>query len=139
MKKKIKTTKKEIGPGIEELLIKLRKGKGLSRIELVEKLKSENLTEQDIKKWEIGLEYPDLDMIYKLSEIYEVPSQEFIQAKNNSFEKGLAGINANFIKWICYLLNVSFYTGVVITIILYAVVLILAFLFFITMAANVRK
>ena len=78
-------------------------------------------------------------MIYKLSEIYEVPSQEFIQAKNNSFEKGLAGINANFIKWICYLLNVSFYTGVVITIILYVVVLIVAFLFFITMASNVRK
>ena len=139
MEDKTKKSKREIGPGIEELLIKLRKEKGLSRIELVEKLKSQDLTEQDIKKWEIGLEYPDLDMIYKLSEIYEVPSQEFIQAKNNSFEKGIAGVNANVIKWICYFLNVSFYTGVVITIILYVVVLVLAFLFFITVAANVRK
>lgn len=124
--------------GIEKLLIELRRKKGLSRIELLYMLNDSRLKEIDIKRWEIGLKYPDLDTIYKLSEIYRVPSEEFIVAKNNSFEKGLGGINKKIIRWFSYTLNISFYAGVVITIILYIVTFILALWFFVTVASQVK-
>lgn len=136
---KNRKSKKEIGKGIEELLIELRQKNNLTRLELVEKLDIHTITERDIKKWEIGLDYPELDIIYKLSEIYHISSAELIQAKNNSYEKGFAGINANLIKWICYFLNVSFYTGMIIIIIIYVVALVTSFIFFITMASNVVR
>ena len=88
--------KKEIGEGIEELLKRLRKEKGWSYIEVVSKLNIEDVTEKTIRKWEVGLKYPDLDMIYKISELYLIPSEKLIEAKNNSFEKGMASINLCF-------------------------------------------
>ena len=124
--------------GIEELLVELRTKKSLSRMELLEKLEKSNLTEKDIKKWEIGLSYPDLDIIYKLSEIYRVPSTEFVKAKNNSYENGLAGINKRIIRWFVYTLNVSFYVGVVFTVILYVVTFIFALWFFVSVASQVK-
>lgn len=123
--------------GIEDLLIELRKKEGLTIVELLEKLDNSNLKEKDIKNWEIGLKYPDLDTIYKLSEIYKVPSTEFVQAKNNSYEKGLAGINKKIIRWIAYTLNVSFYVGTVITVLIYVGALTFAFMFFLSMAYSV--
>ena len=125
--------------GIEELLIELRQRSGLSRVELLEKLDNSKLSEKDIKKWEIGLKYPDLDMIYKLSEIYRVPSTEFVTAKNNSYEKGLAGINKKIIRWFVYTLNVSFYVGVVLTILIYIFTFIFALWFFVTVASQVKR
>ena len=71
---KTKTEKKAVGEGIEELLIRLRNEKGWSRVELISHLSNKTIKEKDIRKWELGLEYPDLDMIYELSEIYQVPS-----------------------------------------------------------------
>lgn len=123
--------------GIEDLLIELRKKEGLTIVELLEKLDNSNLKEKDIKNWEIGLKYPDLDTIYKLSEIYKVPSTEFVQAKNNSYEKGLAGVNKKIIRWIAYTLNVSFYVGTVITVLIYVGALTFAFMFFLSMAYSV--
>ena len=123
--------------GIEDLLIELRKKEGLTIVELLEKLDNSNLKEKDIKNWEIGLKYPDLDTIYKLSEIYNVPSTEFVQAKNNSYEKGLAGVNKKIIRWIAYTLNVSFYVGTVITVLIYVGALTFAFMFFLSMAYSV--
>lgn len=137
-RKKDEKEKIEHKKGIEELLVELRNKKGLSRIELLEKLEDSNLTEKDIKKWEIGLSYPDLDTIYKLSEIYRIPSTEFVKAKNNSYENGLAGINKKIIRWFVYTLNVSFYIGVVFTTILYVVTFILALCFFVTVAYQVK-
>lgn len=124
--------------GIEDLLIELRKKEGLTIVELLEKLNDSNLKEKDIKNWEIGLKYPDLDTIYKLSEIYRIPSTEFVKAKNNSYENGLAGINKKIIRWFVYTLNVSFYIGVVFTTILYVVIFILALCFFVTVAYQVK-
>ncbi len=124
---------------IEDLLIELRQKNGLSRIELLEKLNNSNLSEKDIKKWEIGLKYPDLDTIYKLSEIYRVPSTEFVMAKNNSYEKGLAGINKKIIRWFVYTLNVSFYIGAVLTIFIYIFAFIFALWFFVTVASQVKR
>ena len=137
-RKKDEKEKIEHKKGIEELIVELRNKKGLSRIELLEKLEDSNLTEKDIKKWEIGLSYPDLDTIYKLSEIYRIPSTEFVKAKNNSYENGLAGINKKIIRWFVYTLNVSFYIGVVFTTILYVVIFILALCFFVTVAYQVK-
>ena len=122
--------------GIEDLLIELRKKEGLTIVELLEKINDSNLKEKDIKNWEIGLNYPDLDTIYKLSEIYKVPSTEFVQAKNNSYEK-VAGVNKKIIRWIAYTLNVSFYVGTVITVLIYVGALTFAFMFFLSMAYSV--
>ena len=141
-KEKIKDGKKEKiedKKEIEDLLIELRQKNGLSRIELLEKLNNSNLSEKDIKKWEIGLKYPDLDTIYKLSEIYRVPSTEFVMAKNNSYEKGIAGINKKIIRWFVYTLNVSFYIGAVLTIFIYIFAFIFALWFFVTVASQVKR
>ena len=131
--------KKVYGTQIEELLRLLRLNKDWTYLHLVEKLKDDKLTEKDVKKWEYGLKYPDLDTIYKLSEIYEVPSAELIQAKNNSLEKGMGSININTIKWICYFLNISLSAGAVFTTIFYVAALVGAFLYFLDMASRVKR
>ena len=126
-KNKKKAEKSEVGEGIEELLIRLRTEKGWSRVELMSKLPNKTIKEKDIRKWEIGLEYPDLDMIYDLSEIYQIPSEKFVEAKNNSFVKGLGSVNMILTKWICYFLNVSIKVGMVLLVLFYAIMLFLAF------------
>ena len=131
--KKVEESKEEI----EKMLLRLRVSKGWTRLQLVEKLEDNRITEKTIKKWEYGLEYPDLNTIYKLSEIYRVPSNDFVTAKSNSYEKGLAGINKNVIRFISYALNVSFYVGTVITILIYVIALIGAFLFFLYAAYSI--
>ncbi len=130
-----KKSKKEIGKGIEELLVELRQKNGWTRLEVVEKLNVHSITEKDIKKWEIGLEYPNLDMLYKLSELYQISSTELVQAKNNSYEKGMANINMQIIKWISYVLNVSIRIGMVITVLIYVGALVFAFVFFMSQAS----
>ena len=94
---------------IEELLAQLREEKNWTYMHIVEKLQELEITinEKQVKKWEIGLEYPELDVIYKLSELYMVPSQTFIMAKSNSYEKGLASVHMMFIKWFCYITGFS--------------------------------
>lgn len=135
----MKINAKDVGEGIEELLTKLRKEKGWSYIEVASKLPSKQITEKDIKKWEIGLKYPNLDMIYELSELYQIPSGELIQAKNNSYEKGMASINMYTIKWICYILNISIYAGMVLMTVFYVLAFIFAVWFLVTMASQVDK
>lgn len=135
----MKRNAKDVGEGIEELLTKLRKEKGWSYIEVASKLPSKQITEKDIKKWEIGLKYPNLDMIYELSELYQIPSGELIQAKNNSYEKGMASINMYTIKWICYILNISIYAGMVLMTVFYVLAFIFAVWFLVTMASQVDK
>lgn len=130
--------KKDVGEGIEELLIRLRNEKGWSRVELMKHLSNKEIKENEIKKWEIGLKYPDLDMIYELSEIYGVSSSVFIQAKNNSYVKGLGAVNMFLIKWICYFLDVSMKVGMGLIMFFYAFMLIFALWFFVLMAKSVK-
>lgn len=131
--------KKVYGTQIEELLRLLRLNKNWTYWQLVEKLNDDKLTEKDVKKWEYGLKYPDLDMVYKLSELYEIPSAELIQAKNNSYEKGMGSINIYTIKWICYILNISLGAGAVMVTIFYVIALVGALMFFLDMASKVKK
>ena len=131
--------KREIGEGIEELLTRLRKENGWTYADILMKLPDKTLKEKDIKKWEIGLKYPDLDMIYELSALYQVSSAEFIQAKSNSFEKGLTSVHMTITKWICYFLNISIHAAIVLLIIFYVFMLMFSLWFFVTMLSTVDK
>ena len=84
-----------------------------------------------IKKWEYGLEYPDLDIIYKLSEIYSIPSENFVIAKNNSFKEGYETIHMEIIKRICYVTGISLKVGYIALYVFIGLALIWALLFFI--------
>ena len=132
------TKKKEIEEGIEELLIRLRSKKGWSYIEIMMQLSNKNIKEKDIRKWELGLEYPNLDTMYELSAIYEVPVENFIQAKNNSYVKGLGSINMFLTKWICYVLDVSIKVGFILLVLLYVIMFFLAFAIFAFIASQVK-
>lgn len=94
---------------LEELLKDLREEKNWTYIHIVEELSKLGLLvdEKLVKKWEIGLEYPDLDAIYKLSELFFIPSETFIMAKTNSYKKGLESVHMILIKWICYFTGFS--------------------------------
>ncbi len=118
---------------IEELLKDLRKEKGWDYCNLVEELYKKNIVvdEKTVKKWEYGLEYPDLDIIYKLSEIYLIPSQNFVMAKNNSYKEGFETIHMEFIKRLCYITGISLKIGYIGMYIVIGVVLIWSLLFFI--------
>lgn len=70
-------------------LYELRKEKGLTEDQLVSKINMINVQEINVKKWERDLEFPDLDAIYKLSEIYMIPSAEIIDKKQKTLQAGV--------------------------------------------------
>ena len=70
-------------------LYELRTQKGYDEYELAEKINKINVQAKNIKKWERDLEFPDLDTIYKLSEIYMIPSSEIIDKKNQTLQAGV--------------------------------------------------
>lgn len=70
-------------------LYELRKAKGLTEDQLVDKINMINVQEINVKKWERDLEFPDLDAIYKLSEIYMIPSAEIIDKKQKTLQAGV--------------------------------------------------
>ena len=74
-----------------------------------------------IKKMESGLEYPDWDVMYKLSELYSVPVEEFVKAKEYSYEKLKNSISVTIIKWMNYLFGISFKVSIVLITIFYFV------------------
>lgn len=118
---------------IEQLLRDLRQEKNWSYWNVVDELTRKGiiLNEKIIKKWEYGLEYPDLDIIYKLSEIYSVPSQDFVMAKNNSFKEGYETIHMELIKRICYITGISLKAGYIAMYVFIGLALIWALLFFV--------
>ena len=118
---------------IEQLLRDLRQEKEWSYWNVVDELTRKGiiLNEKTIKKWEYGLEYPDLDIIYKLSEIYLVPSENFVIAKNNSFKEGYETIHMELIKRICYIAGISLKVGYIAMYVFIGLALIWALLFFV--------
>lgn len=118
---------------IEQLLRDLRQEKEWSYWNVVDELTRKGiiLNEKIIKKWEYGLEYPDLDIIYKLSEIYSIPSEIFVIAKNNSFKEGYETIHMEFIKRVCYITGISLKVGYIAMYVFIGLALIWALLFFI--------
>lgn len=118
---------------LEQLLKELREEKNWTYLHIVEELNKLGLVvdEKKVKKWEIGLEYPEISEIYKLSEIYLVASQNFIMAKTNSYKEGLASVHATLIKWVCYLTGISLKIGYIAFYVIIVLALIGSLLFFV--------
>lgn len=109
--KKIKETLLERDFGA--YLYDLREKSEYTVEELVEKINMQNITTKTIKKWEHDLEFPNLDIMYKLSEIYEVPIENLMQIKTQTLEEGVKGINKGMIRFIGYLLGIPIYGAVI--------------------------
>lgn len=124
---------------LEELLKDLREKNNWSYYNIVEEFSKINvlIDEKKAKKWELGLEYPNIDMIYKLSEIYMVPSTAFIIAKNNSYDKGMASVHMMFIKSFCFITGVSLKIAYIGCYIVLALALIGSFMFFLQCANGI--
>ena len=121
---------------LEQLFKDLREDRNWTYINIVEELNKLGVIvdEKLVKKWEIGLEYPDLDTFYKLSELYSIPSENFIIAKTNSLNEGLQSIHMVLIKWICYFTDISLKVALIVVYTFIALALIGSFMFFIDKA-----
>lgn len=64
---------------IGECLKRLRKSKGISQEKLAEQL---HVTRQTVSKWENGQEYPDLDNLVALCELYGVTADYILSGEN---------------------------------------------------------
>ena len=106
---------------IEEFLKRLRESKGWTYNDVAYNLNDTNILAEDIKKMESGLEYPDWDVMYKLSELYKVPVEECVKAKEYSYEKLKNSFSVTAIKWINYLFGISFKVSMVLLVIFYIV------------------
>lgn len=115
---------------IEELLKKLRESRNWTYNDVAYNLNDTNILTEDIKKMESGLEYPDWDVMYKLSELYSVPVEEFVKAKEYSYEKLKNSISVTIIKWMNYLFGISFKVSIVLITIFYFVAAIRKFIVF---------
>lgn len=115
---------------IEELLKKLRKSKNWTYNDVAYNLNDTNILTEDIKKMESGLEYPDWDVMYKLSELYRVPVEEFVKAKEYSYKKLKNSISVTIIKWMNYLFGISFKVSLVLVTVFYFVAAIRKFIVF---------
>ena len=124
---------------LENLLKDLRTKTTWNYINVVEELNKKGITtnEKQIKKWEIGLEFPDLNTIYKLSEIYFVPSENFIIARNNSHTKEYNSIHITIIKWFCYLTGFTLKVGYIFFYFTIVAALIISLLYFCEKAYSV--
>lgn len=109
--KKIKETLLEKDFGA--YLYDLREKSGYTVEELAEKINIPNVTIKTIKKWEHDLEFPNLDIMYKLSEIYEVQVEILMQVKTETLQEGLKGIHKTIIRFIGYLFGISIYGAVI--------------------------
>lgn len=123
---------------LEQLLKDLREEKHWTYMHIVEELNKLGLQVDDkkVKKWEIGLEYPELDEIYKLSELYFIPSDNFVMAKTNSYKQGMESVHATLIKWVCYFTGLSLKIGYVGFYVIIALALIGALMF---LVGNLNK
>ena len=63
---------------IGQFILKLRKEKGWTQLELAEKL---NITDNAVSKWERGTGFPDIKMIEPLAEVFNVSILEIMQSE----------------------------------------------------------
>lgn len=118
---------------IEFVLKSAREKKHWDYFDVAKKINDTNINEKTVKKWEYGLLYPDLNTIYKLSEIYNIPSEELVQARNNSMNKGLGIIHFRLIDWVCYITNISIIFSIMFNFLLvYVIAPIFAFWYFVS-------
>lgn len=126
--------KKQLDPeyiDFGEWLYELRKNKGYTEEDLVEKINMANIQAINVKKWERDLEFPDLNAIYKLSEIYMISSTEIIDRKNKTLQAGVNGVNEYLIRMISLILGTTYYGALAIYWILVVGAFIFVFILFI--------
>lgn len=94
-------------------LFDLREKRGYTIEELAQKINMPGVTIKSIKKWEHDLEFPDLDKMYKLSEVYELPIEILMQVKTQTLQEGIKGIHYTLIRFIGYLFGISIYGAII--------------------------
>ncbi|MBO5397544.1 MAG: hypothetical protein J6A36_01220 [Clostridia bacterium] len=92
-----------------EYILEGRDKQGLSRLSLVERIidKGQQVDERTVKLWEKDALYPDITMIYILSEILEIHPNDLILAKQYMYEAGLNGIDMMLMRVVCNFIDVS--------------------------------
>ena len=63
---------------LKDKLVSLRKGKGLSQLELAETL---NVSRQAVSRWEAGTSVPTMEKLIALSKLYDIPLDELVHQK----------------------------------------------------------
>ena len=119
-------------------LYETRKKHDLTEEQLAQKIGMINVQSINIKKWERDLEFPDLDAIYKLSEIYMIASAEIIDKKQQTLQAGVEGIHMYIIRVLSLLMGISIYGTLWFCRIVIYGTLILATLWFYLLTANIR-
>ena len=107
--------------------------------ELVEKIGMDNVRLKNIRKWEHDLEFPNLDQMYKLSEIYKVPIEVLMQVRTQTLEEGLKGVHKELIRLLSYILGFSIYGMLILWYIIIFATFIYAIWFFIDATETVRQ
>lgn len=120
-------------------LYDLRQQKEYTIEELVERIGMESVTIKSVRKWEHDLEFPNLDQIYKLSEIYNVPAEEIMQVRTQTLEEGLKGVHKELIRFISYILGFSIYAMLILCYIIIFAAFIWAILFFIESTYKMQR
>ncbi len=75
----------------------------------------QTITIKGVRKWEHDLEFPELDEMYKISDLYDVPVEEIMQVRTNTLEEGLKGVHKELIRFISYILGFSIYGMIILT------------------------
>lgn len=76
--------KTEIKTSLPTKLVSLRKQKGLTQMELAEKL---NVSRQAISRWEVGAAVPSTDNLKFLGDLYDVPVDYFLNDELDNIGK----------------------------------------------------
>ncbi len=79
----------------------------------------------NVKRWEMELEYPELEEMYKLSELYQVSCEDLL-----NYKKEALSASERFIRGINKFFGVTFITGRTIFYAILIIALIGAFVFF---------
>ena len=83
---------------IGSLISNLRDEKGLTQKDLADKL---NISDKAISKWETGTNLPSIEMIYKISTIFQVPFPDLLKIRledEHADDKTIKNIMSEFDK-----------------------------------------
>lgn len=91
---------------IGDMILKLRKEKGLSQEEMAEKLK---VTRQTVSKWETGESKPDFDKIIPLCDLFSITTEELLRGKKKDQKQEKETVTKDIKKERAKVLSVSIF------------------------------
>lgn len=124
---------KDFGELVRELRIK----NDYTYASLADKIELHSVNDVVVKKWEHNVAFPNLDEIYKLSEIFMIPSAELLASKQKSMEEGLKSIHVRFIRWLSFFLGFTIYGTIWFSRIIIFLALVASFLYFMSCAKKI--